>query len=562
MRDYGVDIVGGGLAGVFYGCCTFVNVLRLRMEQAANAFAPLVMPTFSIADWPAVRRRGLYLDVSGRRLPSLETLTRIVIFLAKDMKMNQLHLNVGDNFERLEGLKRKTSLRHENFLALQEICREYFVELIPVIASKQVPETTLDNLHINSNGEDFAGDAQKKEMLEREILYDEFLPLFSSEQVNLGDLSSRPKCDCSDFERLRAAVSSVRSRGKRTTHVFAEKLMDALSDAVSKPGLLAELPTRCIMILELKDGKEGKFRLDCQTMRQYGLSFYSCSPSCLEGSLAGRTSVSRGLSCSNVEVALEHGATGVLIKDTSGISEGAPLIFLFQSLVAFAGAAWNSREAVKDGSLGSDDALSKLFDMYIFRDPVAKGMLGQISVSLGDLHQTAGDRNGIALYNVLARPNGDLNTAVNSMTYLGLRKAMKRAEKIENALASYRGNAEETDVQELRVAAIFLGVAARIGASLFSVSSATSMDSNKATLDTGFDIEALPDGRRSDLCNALLQGIELMRTAWLGRYHENGFTDTVQIISGDTLSKLASGMPYERYLEDRKATGWVPSEDS
>lgn len=562
VRDFGIDVVGGGLAGVFYGCTTLLSVLRIRKEQAKDTSVPLLVPTFSATDWPAVNRRGLYLDVSGRRLPSLKTLKRIVEFMAREMKMNQLQLNVGANFARLESLRRSAPLSHEDLLALGDICKEHFVELVPVIGTKPYVETTLDSFHSNLNGEELARDARMKELLEHELLYDEFLPLFESHQVNTGELLYGLEADVSDFEKLRSSAKSMRSRGKHTIHVFGDKIVNALEDASSASGVLAELPTRCIMIIEVKDRDVDRFQHSCSLLQRYGIAFYTCSSSYLDSSLAGRTSLSVNLSHTSVKTALERGAAGVLMKDASASSEGAPLVFLLQSLVTFAGIAWNATEFGSNESPVSDDFLSDLYDLYIYKDPINKGVLGSISVSLGNLHQIAGDRSGVALYNLLAQPRSELDTAMETMSYLGLRRALKRAERIEAALSLYTGNANGTDVQELRVSAMLLGVAARIGASLFSVSSAASMNSTKNLLDSEVEIQSLPDGRRSDLCNALLQGIELMRAAWIERYHEEGFTDTVQLMAGEMLTMLASGMPYEKYLKQRKEEGWIPDGDN
>lgn len=564
VRDFGVDVVGSDLSGLFYGCASLVNVLKLRKTQARDPSTPLAIPTFRISDWPSLRRRGLFMDISGLRLPTLATLEKLVAFLSRQMKMNQLQLNIGSNFQRLDAVPGRAALRHEDVLELNSICNRHFVELIPVIGQGGPSVPALEGLHIGANGqrEEHSGDTRKKERLENEMLYDEFLPLFDSDQVNVGNLSQQAKCDFSDFERLRATAKSLRPRGKRTVQVFGDQVTDILASVTLASGVLAEIPTRCIMILEARGSAGSRLKESCLRMRQYGLSFYTCVSSCLDESLAGRTSTCLELSRIAVETAIEHGAVGILMKDTSAATQGAPLVFLYQSLIPFAGASWNAKQTVGKVSSGPDDLLSHLYDTYIFKDPIDKGILGNIALSLGDLHQIAGDRNGTALFHLLSQSQGDTQSVMDSMTYLGLRRALKRAERIENAVASYTGNADDTDVLELRVSAILMGVSARLGASLFSISSANSMDSNKSLLDGGLQINSLPDGRRSDLCNSLLQGIELLRDAWMNRYHEDGFTAIVELSTGEALAKLADGMPYQRYLEERKAEGWATVDES
>lgn len=565
VRDFGLDAVAVDVPGLFYACATLVNVVKLRKAQAEDPTAPLAIPTFRITDWPSIMRRALYLDVSGRRLPTRRTLEKLVRFLARHLKMNQLQLHLGNNFVRMANVSGTDALRHEDILTLASICRQHFVELVPVVpSSEHGAELSVENLDIHANGKSARHytENRKNHQVDNEKLYDEFITLFDSPQVHLGDLSENQKCDPADFERLRRATSSLRARGKQTVQVFGDKVTDILAHATMSSGVLAEIPTRCIMILQATSSSEDSFRESCLRMRQHGLPFYTCASSCLDESLAGSTSECIELSRIAVETGIDQGAVGILMKDRSASTQGAPLVFLYQSLVPFAGASWNAKQTIGKVTPGPDDLLSHLFDTYIFGDPINKGILGNIALSLGDLHQIAGDKNGTGLFHLLSQSRGEADSSLEAMTYLGLRRALKRAERIEIALASYSGSAADTDVHELRVTAILLGVSARLGASLFSISSANSMDSTRSISDGNLEINSLPDGRRSDLCNALLQGIELLRDAWIERYFEDGFTDTVELMTGEALARLADGMPYQKYLEERKADGWAPGDEN
>lgn len=560
VRDFGIDVVGVDLPGLFYGASTLFNVFRLRKEKSKDQSAPLAIPTCRISDWPSIRRRALHMDISSHILPKRETLDALAKFLARQMKMNQLQLNMGPNFVRMSDLSGRDAMRHEDILTFQNVCHQHFIELVPVVSlgdqTEQRQETGDGNT--NGNGDHHSGSSQRKKRVEDEMIYDEFVTLFDSPQVNLGELSEKRKSDSSDFERLRAATRGLRSRGKQTFQIYGSQIPEILADSPVASSVLAEIPTRCITILETTLADEDRYKENCLRMSQYGLPFYTCSSSYLDESLAGCTSKALDSSWIAVETAIEQGAVGVMMKNSSSATHSAPLVFLYQALIPFAGAAWNAKQAVGRVSSGPDDVLSHLYDMYIFGDPTEKGILGNIALSLGDLHLVAGDSTGKALSSLLTNRRGNAISAIEGMTYLGLRKALKRAERIENALSSYVGNAERTDVLEMRVAAILMGVSARLGASLFSVSSANSMDFANSFREAPLRISALPDGRRSDLCNSLLHGIELFRDAWMQRYNEVGFTATVELLTGEALTQLADGMPYQRYLEERKAHGWGP----
>lgn len=563
VRRFGIDVVASDLCGLFYACSTMLNLFSF-CKNNSHGVAPLSIPTCNITDWPSVRRRGLYLDISGRRVPTMNTLKELVEFMALRLKMNQLQLNVGANFGKLKGVSRKEMLKHEDILELSRFCSEHFIELVPVAHS---------NDHLQTSGKHFSsplvnGDVQhasvgiaEMKLVEREMMFDEFIPLFDSKQVNLGDITNLPQCDKADFERLRNLSKSLRSRGKMAVHVFANKLVESLSTPSEYSSTLAELPARCIMILEADDLNCSTFEDNCLQLRQNGLPFYTCASTFLDHSIAGRLSKCIKKGQHAIKTATDHGAAGVLIKDSSFCNEGAPLIFMYLMLLPLAGASWNSEHNISISQDGPDELLGQLYDTYIFKDRPEKGMLGTIATSLGDLHQIAGDSRGILLFQLLAQRPNSKSTTLEQLPYLGLRRAVKRADRIENALSSYSGNAKDSDVLELRLSALHLAVSSRIGALLVSLASAASMEGKKKPIDENNDLSALPDGRRSDLCNALLQAIECLRISWMERYHLVGFTETVELTVGETLSKLAHGMPYEQYLEERKAEHWVPTEE-
>ena len=552
VRDFGVDVVGADLSGLFYGCVTLVNVLELRRGEEGVA---LSIPACNVSDWPSIRRRGLYLDFSGTCVPKMETLERMVRFIAIRLKMNQLQVCIGTNFDRLEGANGGAKLTHEQLLDLGAICKEHFVELVPVI-NEGVLQSAENGAVPNGN----TGDSYSSDIPE-DMLFDEYIPLFEGLQVNIGDMGRGEGCDVTDFQRTRRLSTLLRARGKSSVQMFANKLLGILSDPAALSGSLAELPARGIMILEADDVTSPSLDEHCLRLRQNGLPFYTCVSSCLEDSIAGRLSILLNRCQISVNAAKQRGGAGVLMKDTSMAKPGAPIVFLFLALVPLAGVAWNCDEPISTGPEGPDELLSHLYDTYIFSDRPEKGILGNIAVSLGDLHTIAGDLNGTALFRILAQRYISVERATDSMTYIGLRRAVKRADRIESALSSYSGNANMNDVQEMRTSAIQLAVSARIGALLLSLSSTAAMDGEKPSDDTKIDLEALPDGRRSDLCNALLQSIELSRASWTDQFHEGGFAENVEAKVGETLARLAQGMPYQKYLSARKAENWVSVEE-
>lgn len=568
VRDFGIDVVASDPSGLFYACATLVNILDLAMSRIDDPAAPLAVPTLSLSDWPSIQRRGLYLDVSRKRVPTIATLKNLVSFLSRHLKLNQLHLNVTANFDRLKGLSREAMFHHEDILELNQWCKQHFVDFIPVLAQSAFMDAKSeigDARAAAPNGS--AHDMSQLDPFnnsESEMLFDEFLPLFDSEQVNLGNTNDSNASGIPDFARLRALLWSLRSRGKKTLHLFGNQLAKALEDYKLAPSILPELPAHMMTILEANDDRQDALDQACLRMRRHGLPFFTCSSSCLEESMTGRLSSCLMQIEQAILAATSQGAAGVLMKDSS-LSQGyAPLVFLYQTLLPFGGAAWNKNRIVKSSVSGPDNILPQLLDTYVFNDRIDKGVLGGIMVSLGDLCTIAGDEDGKSLRRLLSQQDEEPMNVLQNLAYLGLRRAVKRADRMEVAMGSYEGNADSKAVAELRMAAIFMGVAARIGAWLLSISSAMSMEANgraedsEREVDRPISLTSLPDGRRSDLCNNILQAVELMRDAWMQRYHKLGFVNAVDGMVGQALTKLAQGMPYQGYLEERRTEEYEP----
>lgn len=566
VRDFGIDVIASDPAGLFYACATLVNLFTVSMIRSNDPATPFTIPTLSISDWPSIRRRGLYLSLSRKCIPTMATLKSLITFMSRQLKFNELHFNVLANFDNLKSVSQEAMFRHEDILELDQWCNNHFVDFIPVISTHSI--STISDGDAKANGTSDVSRLQQNENIGDEMLLDEFLPLFDSQQVNFGN--AQEGVGAVDFANLRKLLRSLRSRGKRSLHVFGNGLVDILADEKMAPSVLPEFPARTVLIAEADIDRPNWLMNACLLLRRYGLPFYTCASSCLGDGIAGQLSACLLQTTDAVTAATEQGAVGILLKDASICTTFAPLILLYQRLLPFGGAAWNSKRIVRVGTIGPDDILAQLFDTYLFNDPMDSGVLGRIAVSLGDLHLITGDENGKALSQLLSQRDDASSRALYMMTQVGLRRAVRRADRIEQALGSYEGNAKPDDVAELRLTAILMGVASRIGASLWSISPGEATEENGQengdnSLVPGvhgdISLASLPDGRRSDLCNYLLQAIELMRESWMRRNHKVGFVQAVDEIVGRTLTKLSHGMPYQEFLEERRAEEWISTDN-
>ena len=183
-----VRIVGHDPAGVFYGVMTLRQIAR-QYEGAGE------LPCMHIEDWPDFANRGVMIDVSRDKVPTLETLFSLVDTLA-EWKINQLQLYTEHTFAyrgHRDVWEDASPMTGGDVLELDAHCRSRFVELVANQNSFGHMERWLMRPRYAQLAEN--PEAPIPRALDpldpgsiRLIgeLYDELLPHFSSRTVNVG----------------------------------------------------------------------------------------------------------------------------------------------------------------------------------------------------------------------------------------------------------------------------------------------------------------------------------------------------------------------------------------
>jgi len=110
--------------GIFYGVCTH----NQRIQQYKTQ-----LPCLTIDDWPDFPARGVMLDISRDKVPTLQTILDLVDRLAT-LKVNQLQLYMEHTFayrNHPEVWADATPFTGEDILKLDAFCRQRHVELVP-----------------------------------------------------------------------------------------------------------------------------------------------------------------------------------------------------------------------------------------------------------------------------------------------------------------------------------------------------------------------------------------------------------------------------------------------
>ncbi len=122
-RD-GIVITAPDEAGAFYGRCTLAQLRHLN---------PHGLPSCRISDWPDFPVRGVMIDISRDKVPTIATLEQLVELLAS-WKVNQLQLYMEHTFA-YRGhdavWAAASALTADDLARLDSFCRARFMELVP-----------------------------------------------------------------------------------------------------------------------------------------------------------------------------------------------------------------------------------------------------------------------------------------------------------------------------------------------------------------------------------------------------------------------------------------------
>ena len=402
-----VVLRGCGEAGIFYGAQTLIQIAR----QSGGRWL-----LGEVDDWPDFAHRGVMLDISRDKVPSMATLYALVDMLA-EWKINQLQLYTEHTFaysRHPEVWATCSPVTGEEILLLDAYCRERHIELVPnqnsfghmerwlrlprYIDLAEAPEgsdTPWDSRWDGPYGL-CPGDPRSLELLDG--LYAELLPHFASRMFNIG-------CDeAFDLGQGRSKAAVEQSSKTRVYLDFLLKLHKLVQRRgrqmmfwgdiiVHQPELISELP-KDLIALEWGYEADSPFDKNGAMFAAAGVPFYVCPGTSSWCTIAGRTDNCLGNNRSAAENGLKHGAIGYLNTDWG---DHGHLQYLPISYLGFAaGAAYGWHLASN-----TDLDMAKALDLHAFAD--SAGVMGKLAMELGNVYQQVPLRgNGSRLFFLLA----------------------------------------------------------------------------------------------------------------------------------------------------------------
>jgi len=529
--ESGLRVTAGSGAGLSHALATFAQWLRIHSEANGSP-----IPHVRISDEPSFRHRGVLLDISRDKVPTLKTLFELIDRLAA-WKINQCQLYTEHTFAYFghEVVWQNASpLTVEDITTLDAYCADRFIELVP-------NQNSLGHFHRWLVHEPYRSLAECPEGLEHPFsselepfslcptdpaatallaaLYDQLLPHFRSSVVNVG-------MDESFDIGLGRSARAVEELGAGRVYLdFVHKVHQLAADRghriqlwgdiiLQHPELVAELPEDAI-VLNWGYEADHPFAEETERFAEADREFYVCPGTSSWNSLVGRASNTLDNLANASRSGLERGAAGMLITDWGDFGHWQPLSASYVGLFAGACFAWHG-ESAKEGA--RFDIASGL-DLHLFGARRSDGGgLGARLRSLGDRYLTSGSRpkNGTVPFFQLFFPNTPLDhSRFKGASAKGLRETAELYADDRDRLAQDRSSEVESSktATELSWAAELAALGAELSA-----------DRIENSIDTEQIAEQVKRRRRSTLESLLDRQPEI----WRARHREGGRQDSLE----------------------------------
>jgi len=401
-----VTLTAGDASGAFYAAATLIQIIQ---QYGAE------LPVLTISDWPDYANRGVMLDISRDKVPTMETLYQLVDLLAS-WKINQLQMNTEHTFayrNHPEVWSDASPITGEEILALDAFCKDRFIDLVPNQNSfghmnrwlrhekyRHLAESPdgYKLYDLFSVGPETLNPVDPESLKFIESLYDELLPHFSStlfnagldETLELGEGRSKKVVDQKGklpvyLDFLLSIEQAAKSHGKR---------MMFWNDMLRKePELLKNVPKDCIALIWGYEAAH-PFEKQCQLMADTGIPYYVCPGTSSWRSISGRTENALQNIANAAEAGLKHGALGLLNTDWGDRGHWQPLPVSYAGFSYGAAVSWGCKDN-RDIDLGS------VLDLFAFMD--SEKIMGNLCINFGKIHLETGCGavNSTILFNIL-----------------------------------------------------------------------------------------------------------------------------------------------------------------
>lgn len=348
--------------GLSAGVQTFRQVVHVLGRQ---------LPALTIRDWPVLPHRGIMLDVSRGKVPTRETLFRLVDLLSS-LKYNHFQLYIEHTFwfaHHPEISAGSDPLTPDDILALDHYCRERHVEFVPNLQSFGHQRRLLSlpqYAHLDEVGWRWSLTPAREETYQLlDELYADFLPNFTSSWFNV---------DCDETWDLGTGQSKplARELGKGRLYLrhilrlrdlaarYGRRIMIWADILLHYPELVAELPED-ILLLDWHYEAQEQYPT-AALLGSLGRAFWVCPGTSSWNTLFPRIANAIGNIRTFVRDGIAAGASGMLLTDWGDYGHYQALSLSLYPYAVGAAVAWSGPDVPQE-------TLDAAFAVHLFRRP-------------------------------------------------------------------------------------------------------------------------------------------------------------------------------------------------
>ncbi|MBV1876130.1 MAG: family 20 glycosylhydrolase [Pseudomonadales bacterium] len=372
------------------------------LEQILAQQDGLGLPYIKIEDEPDFPHRGVMLDVSRCKVPTLCTLKKLIDTFAR-LKYNQLQLYTEHTFAFTQHphiWSDASPYDAADMLEIQSYCLARFIDLVPNLNCfghferwlqhpeyQQYAECPNGFIHPLTNIPVPHGSTLKPDRKSLQLINDlhaEYLPLFASDYFNVGG---------DEPWELGQGRSKLHCAKKGTTNVYINfmakikklvrkrnRTMMFWSDIVLQQPASLKLLSRDMIALNWGYEAYHPFKKECQQLATAKIPFYVCPGTSSWNALTGRLKNARLNLANAARNGLRYGAQGYLVTDWGDHGHHQYLPISYPGFALGACHSWNHQ-----GSRAI--SLTELMNRFFIREP--EPVIANLLARLGQVPELA-----------------------------------------------------------------------------------------------------------------------------------------------------------------------------
>jgi len=398
VSERNIKIIGHDAAGLYYGVLTLGQMAHYAYDHGN-------FPQVQVSDHPDFKRRGVTMDISRCKVPTMESLYQYIDMFAS-WKINEIQLYTEHTFEYQNHKKvwqDDGALSADNILALDKYCADKFIDLVPNQNGFGHMQRWLEhkeywniaeNEEVKDPSHPLLGFRKTLSAVDEESvrfvggLYSELLPNFSSDYINIG--GDEP------YELgTGKSKEAVDKKGKGQVYLdFLLKLNDEVVKNGKKaqfwgdiilhyPDLIKKLPKNITCMVW---GYRASHPFDKQAskFKKAKIPFYVCPGTSSWRSITGRVENAILNQVNAAKNGLKYDAIGYLNTDWGDKGHHQHLISSYAPYVYGAAVSWSLK-------VNETLDINSVLNRYIYKDPANK--TSQIIYDMGNVNQLTDPSN-------------------------------------------------------------------------------------------------------------------------------------------------------------------------